>query len=99
VRAATAPTTSTIKTDAKPISVATTTSMCYEPKQTHNTTTTSGAVSVLACFKTTNKRNKVCFSLDIYELFSPFLFFRNELLCLVQVQLILLIPPMIYNNV
>ncbi|CAF3289336.1 unnamed protein product [Rotaria sp. Silwood2] len=58
VRATTAPTTSTINTDAKPISVATTTSMCYEPKQTHNTTTTSGSVSVLACFKTTKKRNK-----------------------------------------
>ena len=49
-----------IKTDAKPISVTTATSMCYEPKPTHNTpTTTSGAVSVLACFKTTKKRNRV----------------------------------------
>ncbi|CAF3589571.1 unnamed protein product [Rotaria sordida] len=58
VRATTTPTTSTINTDSKPISVATTTNMCYEPKQTHNTTTTGGSVSVLACFKTTKKRNK-----------------------------------------
>ncbi|CAF4790790.1 unnamed protein product, partial [Rotaria sp. Silwood1] len=57
----TTPTTSTINTDSKPISVATTTNMCYESKQTHNTTTTTGgSVSVLACFKTTKKRNKVC---------------------------------------
>ncbi|CAF1604533.1 unnamed protein product [Rotaria sp. Silwood1] len=55
----TTPTTSTINTDSKPISVATTTNMCYESKQTHNnTTTTGGSVSVLACFKTTKKRNK-----------------------------------------
>ncbi|CAF3360538.1 unnamed protein product [Rotaria socialis] len=58
VRATTAPTTSTINTDAKPMSVATATSMCYEPKQMHNTTTAGGSVSVLACFKTTKKRNK-----------------------------------------
>jgi hypothetical protein len=58
VRAATAPTSSTIKTDAKPISVTASTSMCYDPKQTHNTTTTGGSVSVLACFKTTKKRTK-----------------------------------------
>lgn len=50
-----------IKTEAKPISVTTTTAanMCYEPKPTHTTPTTSGSVSVLACFKTTKKRNKV----------------------------------------
>ncbi|CAM4746966.1 unnamed protein product [Rotaria magnacalcarata] len=58
VRATTAPTTSTINTDAKSMSVATATSMCYEPKQTHNTATAGGSVSVLACFKTTKKRNK-----------------------------------------
>ncbi|CAF3760547.1 unnamed protein product [Adineta steineri] len=58
VRATTTPTSSTMKTDTKPISVTTATSMCYEPKQTHNTTTTGGSVSVLACFKTTKKRNK-----------------------------------------
>jgi len=60
VRATTAPTSSTIKTDPKPISVGTPTNICYDPKQTHNTTTTGGSVSVLACFKTTKKRNKVC---------------------------------------
>ncbi|CAF4441147.1 unnamed protein product, partial [Adineta steineri] len=38
--------------------MATTNNMCYEPKPTHNTPTTSGSVSVLACFKTTKKRNK-----------------------------------------
>lgn len=66
VRASTAPTTTTINTDAKPISVATAASMCYEPKQTHNTTpATSGSVSVLACFKTTKKRNKVCHLFEI----------------------------------
>ncbi len=64
MRATTAPTSSTvmnksIKTDAKPISVTTTTNMCYEPKPTHTTPTSSGSVSVLACFKTTKKRNKV----------------------------------------
>jgi len=64
VRAATTPTSTTvinksIKTDAKPISVATTSNMCYDSKPTHNTPTTSGSVSVLACFKTTKKRNKV----------------------------------------
>jgi hypothetical protein len=32
--------------------------MCYEPKPTHTTPTPSGSVSVLACFKTTKKRNK-----------------------------------------
>jgi hypothetical protein len=47
-----------IKTDAKPISVTTATSMCYEPKPTHTTPSSSGSVSVLACFKTTKKRNK-----------------------------------------
>jgi hypothetical protein len=67
VRATTAPTSSTvmnksIKTDAKPISVTTATSMCYEPKPTHTTPTQGGSVSVLACFKTTKKRNKVCLS-------------------------------------
>lgn len=66
VRATTAPTSSTvmnksIKTDAKPISVTTTANMCYEPKPTHTTTAPSGSVSVLACFKTTKKRNKVGF--------------------------------------
>jgi hypothetical protein len=64
VRTATAPTSTTvmnksIKTDAKPISVTTATSMCYEPKQPQNTPTASGSVSVLACFKTTKKRIKV----------------------------------------
>ncbi|CAF1088653.1 unnamed protein product [Adineta ricciae] len=63
VRATTAPTSTTvlnksIKTDPKPISVATTSSMCYEPKSTHNPSTAGGSVSVLACFKTTKKRNK-----------------------------------------
>ncbi|CAF0833067.1 unnamed protein product [Adineta ricciae] len=58
VRATTNPTSSTIKADAKPISVATAASMCYEPKPTHSTATTSGSVSVVACFKTTKKRNK-----------------------------------------
>ncbi|CAF0815235.1 unnamed protein product [Adineta ricciae] len=63
VRATTAPTSTTvlnksIKADPKPISVATTSSMCYEPKSTHNTSTAGGSVSVLACFKTTKKRNK-----------------------------------------
>lgn len=48
-----------IKTEAKPISVTTATNMCYEPKPTHTTPTTSGSLSVLACFKTTKKRNKV----------------------------------------
>ena len=47
-----------IKTEAKPISVAAATNMCYEPKPTHTTPTPSGSVSVLACFKTTKKRNK-----------------------------------------
>ncbi len=60
VRATTASTSSTIKTDPKPISVGTPTNICYDPKQTHNTTTTGGSVSVLACFKTTKKRTKVC---------------------------------------
>lgn len=64
VRATTTPTaptvmTKSIKTDAKPISVTTATNMCYEPKPTHPTTNASGSVSVLACFKTTKKRNKV----------------------------------------
>ncbi|UJR26240.1 hypothetical protein I4U23_007581 [Adineta vaga] len=63
VRATTAPTSTTvlnksIKTEPKAISVATTSNMCYEPKPTHNTSTASGSVSVLACFKTTKKRNK-----------------------------------------
>ncbi|CAF1669586.1 unnamed protein product, partial [Adineta ricciae] len=58
VRATTNPTSSTIKADTKPISVATAASMCYEPKPTHSTATTSGSVSVVACFKTTKKRNK-----------------------------------------
>ncbi|CAF4482693.1 unnamed protein product [Rotaria socialis] len=47
-----------IKTDTKPISVTTAANMCYEPKPAHTTPTTSGSVSVLACFKTTKKRNK-----------------------------------------
>ncbi len=64
VRATTAPTSSTvvnksIKTEAKPISVTTATNMCYEPQPTHPTPTPGGSVSVLACFKTTKKRNKV----------------------------------------
>ena len=61
VRTATAPspTNTMIKTEAKPISMATTTSMCYEPKPTHPAAAPSGSVSVLACFKTTKKRNKV----------------------------------------
>ena len=65
VRTATAPPATnplinkTIKTEAKPITMATTTSMCYDPKPTHPTATTGGSVSVLACFKTTKKRNKV----------------------------------------
>lgn len=57
VRAAT---TSTMKTDTKPISIASSTGMCYDPKQTSNPTTTGGSVSVLACIKTTKKRTKVC---------------------------------------
>ncbi len=65
VRATTASASSTIKTDAKPISVANPTSICYDTKQTHNTTTTSGSVSVLACFKTTKKRTKVCYLVTI----------------------------------
>lgn len=48
-----------IKTETKPISVAAATNVCYEPKPTHTTSTTGGSVSVLACFKTTKKRNKV----------------------------------------
>ncbi|CAF1002596.1 unnamed protein product [Rotaria sordida] len=63
VRAATTPTSTTvinksIKTETKPISVTTATNMCYESKPTHTTPPTSGSVSVLACFKTTKKRNK-----------------------------------------
>ena len=68
VRTATAPTSTAtttatvmnkiIKTDAKPLSMASATSMCYEPKPTPTSTTASGSVSVLACFKTTKKRNK-----------------------------------------
>ena len=41
------------------MAVPATTNMCYEPKQPHPTSTTNGSVSVLACFKTTKKRNKV----------------------------------------
>ncbi|CAF2715309.1 unnamed protein product [Rotaria sp. Silwood2] len=63
VRATTTPTSTTvinksIKTETKPISVTAATNMCYESKPTHTTPTTSGSVSVLACFKTTKKRNK-----------------------------------------
>ncbi|CAF4227262.1 unnamed protein product, partial [Rotaria magnacalcarata] len=52
--AATSPSTTvinkSIKTDTKPISVTTAANMCYEPKPAHTTPTTSGSVSVLACF-------------------------------------------------
>lgn len=65
VRATTASTSSTIKTDAKPISITNPTSICYDSKQTHNTTTSGGSVSVLACFKTTNKRTKVYYLIII----------------------------------
>ena len=54
------------KTDAKPISMTTTTGLSYEPKQIHNPAT-GGSVSVLACFKTTSKRNKVRREREISE--------------------------------
>lgn len=47
-----------IKTEAKPISITPATNICYEPKPTHSTQASSGPVSVLACFKTTKKRNR-----------------------------------------
>ena len=73
VRAATASTSSTIKTDTKPISIASSTGMCYDPKQTPNPPNTAGSVSVLACFKTTKKRAKV-YSSSTFSFNSQFSF-------------------------
>lgn len=98
VRAATAPTSTTIKTDAKPISMTTTTGLSYEPKQIHSTAT-GGSVSVLACFKTTKTRNKVRWKTSRWSIRTTLCLFRNARSCLDQVPLMPLIIHRLISSI